>query len=158
MDEGSACAHSRYAEAPAPGNGRQKSRCPAPGLGTLPQYGDSNTSVRPSPIRCHLPFPVRRGLLAGWSLYGPGRAWSFVLPPGPATIAEVENHRALSFSQEALWFLTQLQPDSPFYNMPLGYRLRGRLVVDALGRALADVITRHAVLRSNLIERDGGPV
>jgi amino acid adenylation domain-containing protein/FkbM family methyltransferase len=69
----------------------------------------------------------------------------------------VKNQRALSFSQEALWFLTTLQPDSSFYSMLSGYRLRGALAVDSLERALADVTTQHAILRSNVVEHDGRP-
>ncbi|WP_236792414.1 non-ribosomal peptide synthetase [Amycolatopsis sp. GM8] len=63
----------------------------------------------------------------------------------------------MSSSQEALWFLTVLEPDSPFYNMPSGYLLRGELSVDALVRALADVTRRHAVLRSRIVDWDGEP-
>lgn len=69
----------------------------------------------------------------------------------------MENRRVLSSSQEALWFLTALEPGSPFYNMPSGYRLRGELSVAALERALADVTTRHAVLRSRIVDRGGEP-
>jgi amino acid adenylation domain-containing protein/FkbM family methyltransferase len=69
----------------------------------------------------------------------------------------VENHRGLSPSQEALWFLAVLEPGSPFYNMQTGYRLRGDLSVPALEHALADVAARHAVLRSRVVDRGGEP-
>jgi hypothetical protein len=38
----------------------------------------------------------------------------------------------LSFSQERLWFLDQLEPNSPVYNIPLGLRIKGTLNVPML--------------------------
>jgi hypothetical protein len=55
----------------------------------------------------------------------------------------------LSFAQERLWFLDQLQPGNPAYNLFDGWRLRGSLDVDALVRAFHEVVRRHEVLRSN---------
>ena len=63
----------------------------------------------------------------------------------------------LSFSQEALWFLCQLEPGSPFYNLSRAYRLRGRLVRPALERAFLDLLEQHQVLRSRILDRDGRP-
>ncbi|HEX3529757.1 MAG TPA: non-ribosomal peptide synthase/polyketide synthase, partial [Thermoanaerobaculia bacterium] len=64
----------------------------------------------------------------------------------------------LSFAQSRLWFLQQLQPASPAYNMPLGLWLRGPLDAGALERALGEVVRRHAVLRSALVAAGGLPV
>jgi len=64
----------------------------------------------------------------------------------------------LSFAQSRLWFLQRLEPDSPAYNMPMGLWLRGPLDADALERALAEVVQRHEVLRTSLVEVDGAPV
>jgi amino acid adenylation domain-containing protein/non-ribosomal peptide synthase protein (TIGR01720 family) len=62
-----------------------------------------------------------------------------------------------SFAQQRLWFLAQLEPDSPFYNLPAGFRLRGTLEVDLLKAGLNQVIARHDALRTVFQETDGQP-
>ncbi len=54
----------------------------------------------------------------------------------------------LSFAQQRLWFLHQLDPDSPAYHVPLYYWLTGRLDQAALERSLNEIIRRHEVLRT----------
>ena len=61
----------------------------------------------------------------------------------------------LSFSQQRLWFLDQLEPDSALYHMPGGLRLRGALNVAALAGALNDLVARHEVLRTVFETRQG---
>jgi amino acid adenylation domain-containing protein len=62
-----------------------------------------------------------------------------------------------SLAQERLWFMQQLAPDSPFYNLPAGYRIRGPLDVPALRRALDLIVESQPELRTNLIDEAGRP-
>src|SRR5262249_5527045 len=65
-------------------------------------------------------------------------------------IARVPRHEPLplSFAQERLWFLSQLEPDDPTYAIPLAIRMEGALDVDALRRALAELVRRPEGLRT----------
>ncbi|BDB27750.1 amino acid adenylation domain-containing protein [Cupriavidus sp. P-10] len=69
-----------------------------------------------------------------------------------ATLPIVPDPRAaalpLSYAQQRLWFLQQLEPASTAYHMPGVYRLEGRLDADALRRAFAQIGARHEVLRT----------
>ncbi|GAA3583079.1 hypothetical protein GCM10022419_076040 [Nonomuraea rosea] len=64
----------------------------------------------------------------------------------------------LSFAQERLWFLQQLDPDDASYNMYLVLRLRGALDTVALLAALDAVVARHESLRTSFDDADGEPV
>lgn len=55
---------------------------------------------------------------------------------------------ALSFAQQRLWFLDQLVPGNPFYNLASAHRLSGPLDVRALERALSEIVARHEALRT----------
>jgi acyl transferase domain-containing protein len=63
----------------------------------------------------------------------------------------------LSFAQQRLFFLHQLAPDSPFYNVPVAVRVTGVFHVDALVRALDAIVGRHEILRTTLALEDGEP-
>ncbi len=64
----------------------------------------------------------------------------------------------LSFAQERLWFIAQLDPTSPAYNLPATLRLRGELDAAALARSLAELVRRHEALRTTFALVDGRPV
>ncbi len=63
----------------------------------------------------------------------------------------------LSFAQQRLWFLAQLEPDSWFYNLSFGIRLAGSLDVESLRASFDAVARRHAILRTVLSTIDGRP-
>ena len=63
----------------------------------------------------------------------------------------------LSFSQQRLWFLDQLEPDSAFYNVPYALRLHGDLNTDILHRVFAELIKRHEILRTTFSDEGGDP-
>src|SRR6185369_11637025 len=64
----------------------------------------------------------------------------------------------LSYGQQRLWFLDQLEPGNPVYNLPTGVRLRGALQLSALERSLNEIIRRHEALRTRFLTLDGEPV
>jgi amino acid adenylation domain-containing protein len=64
----------------------------------------------------------------------------------------------VSFAQQRLWFLDQLEPGGSAYIMAAALRITGRLNPDALRRALIEVARRHEVLRTRYPALDGAPV
>jgi amino acid adenylation domain-containing protein/thioester reductase-like protein len=63
----------------------------------------------------------------------------------------------LSFAQERLWFINQLEPGRVAYNIPLAVRLTGTLDVSVVESALKQIIERHESLRTVFPNRDGRP-
>ena len=64
----------------------------------------------------------------------------------------------LSFAQQRLWFLDQLEPGNPLYNTPGALRLTGRLDATALERALSEIVRRHETLRTTFRTVEENPV
>ena len=63
----------------------------------------------------------------------------------------------LSFAQEQLWFLQQLEPGGTAYNQTIALRLTGRLEHAVLERCLNEIIRRHEVLRTRIVAEEGRP-
>ncbi len=64
----------------------------------------------------------------------------------------------LSYAQQRLWFLDQLEPGSVLYNIPEKTRLRGSLDIAVLKATLNEVVRRHEILRTSFDMVDGRPV
>src|SRR3954471_21113276 len=77
---------------------------------------------------------------------------------GPAAARDPSAPRPLSFAQERLWFLDQLQPGTPVYNLPAPIRFPGRLDVAALGSAVNELVRRRESLRTTFPVERGKPV
>ena len=68
------------------------------------------------------------------------------------------NYFPLSFAQQRLWFLDQLQPGNTAYNLFLPIRLTGVLNVDVLEQSFKELIRRHEALRTTFTTVNGQPV
>ncbi|WP_437646498.1 amino acid adenylation domain-containing protein [Sorangium sp. So ce362] len=80
-------------------------------------------------------------------------------PPAPPLLAAPRSGPPpLSFAQERLWFLSELEETAASYNVPAAVRLLGPLDVARLERSFAAVVRRHESLRATFEERDGRAV
>jgi amino acid adenylation domain-containing protein len=107
------------------------------------------------PVRCLFETPTIAGLANSIDkvrLQGGG----LQTPPLLPTV----RHTALplSFAQQRLWFLDQLELGSATYNIPAAVRLMGALNIDALEHSISEVIRRHEALRTTFSVVDGRPV
>ncbi|WP_273826188.1 non-ribosomal peptide synthetase [Pseudomonas asplenii] len=75
----------------------------------------------------------------------------------PITRIERGVAQTLSFAQQRLWFLAQMEGGSAAYHMPLNLKLRGPLQVPALERSLNQLVARHEALRTRFISVEGEP-
>ncbi|HKV11774.1 MAG TPA: non-ribosomal peptide synthase/polyketide synthase, partial [Thermoanaerobaculia bacterium] len=106
------------------------------------------------PVRALFEEPTLRGLARRIEAQEPAAA-----RPAAPPLARVERHGRLplSFAQERLWFLEQLEPGSAFYNIPLASRLTGPLDVGALRQGIAELVDRHESLRTTFGDEQGRP-
>jgi amino acid adenylation domain-containing protein len=106
------------------------------------------------PLRRLFEFPTLGGLAERVADICSG-----IRPPAPE-IFPVPRDRELplSFAQERLWFLNQLEPENPFYNMPTILRLSGPFDVAAVQRVINEIVRRHEVLRTRFVSTNGKPV
>ena len=75
----------------------------------------------------------------------------------PITRVDRTGELPLSFAQERLWFLHQMDPESSAYHLFTGLRLHGPLNVAALERTLHEIVERHEILRTTFEVVDGRP-
>jgi amino acid adenylation domain-containing protein/FkbM family methyltransferase len=76
----------------------------------------------------------------------------------PLKAVERSGQLPLSYAQQRLWFLDQLQPGSVLYNLPVAVRLNGELDLVALEQTLTEIVRRHEVLRTSFPEQRGKPL
>ncbi|WP_159397042.1 amino acid adenylation domain-containing protein [Sorangium cellulosum] len=69
----------------------------------------------------------------------------------PIVVLPRDRPLALSFGQQRLWFIHQLEPDATMYNNSLAFRATGPLDLDAFDRTLAAVVARHEGLRTRFV-------
>ncbi|MGB2784616.1 amino acid adenylation domain-containing protein [Psychrobacter sp.] len=67
------------------------------------------------------------------------------------------NITPLSFAQERLWFISHLKPDSPLYNVPIAFILRGSLNKQVFALAFYEVLATHEVFRTTISTRRTQP-
>jgi len=75
----------------------------------------------------------------------------------PIKRASRQGELPLSFAQQRLWFLDQLQPGNPAYNIPAAVRLKGALNVAVLEQTFQEIIKRHEALRTTFKSVEGRP-
>jgi hypothetical protein len=78
--------------------------------------------------------------------------------PPPIPRRTSEESAPLSFAQERLWFLEQLESGSAIYNICRASRLTGQLNIAALESSLSEIVRRHEILRSQIRVIDGRPM
>lgn len=113
----------------------------------------------PSPISTN-PIPsnisaARRSLL---EKYLRGEVAKQTVSPRKITPRNPSAKPELSFAQERLWFLDQLNPDSAVYNVPLAVKLSGPIVASTLAKSVNEIVRRHEVLRTTFATVDGQPI
>ncbi len=79
-------------------------------------------------------------------------------PGAPDANAEQVYVFPVTFAQQRLWFLDQLQPDSASYNVAWSIQIKGQLEVQALERSLSEIVRRHEILRTVFAEEHGEAV
>jgi amino acid adenylation domain-containing protein len=80
------------------------------------------------------------------------------VPTPPSLLSSIrEGPLPLSFAQERLWFLQQLEPESEAYVEPNAVRLFGHMNVEALEQSLNQIVQRHEILRTTFVSMQGIP-
>ncbi|MGD2115490.1 MAG: amino acid adenylation domain-containing protein, partial [Acidobacteriota bacterium] len=105
-----------------------------------------------APTVAHLAARVEAAVRAGAGLVAPPLR-PMDRPPDRSDAGPLP----LSFAQQRLWFIDQLDPGSPVYNIPVAVRLDGPLRVAVLARSLGEVVRRHEALRTVFTAEQGEP-
>ncbi|MFL6261088.1 MAG: amino acid adenylation domain-containing protein [Thermoanaerobaculia bacterium] len=103
-------------------------------------------SLFDAPVLGRLAAEIERAVRAGEGLEAP-----------PIVPVPRDQELPLSFAQQRLWFLQQLEPESAAYNVPVFQRLSGPLETVALRRVLSEMVRRHEILRTLFPAADGQP-
>ncbi|GMU10103.1 non-ribosomal peptide synthetase/type I polyketide synthase [Corallococcus caeni] len=103
------------------------------------------------PVRALFEAPTVAALAA--RIDSAARTQAPVLRPVPR-----DGDLPLSFAQQRLWFIDQLQPLSVAYHMPTFVRLVGPLDEAALQRAMDELVRRHEALRTTFVQHEGQPL
>jgi amino acid adenylation domain-containing protein len=107
------------------------------------------------PLRALFDTPTVAGLAAQIEVLRMAEA-----APQRAPLGRADRSRPLplSFAQQRLWFLDQLDPGNPAYNIPATMTLPGQLAVAALAAALRELVLRHEALRTTFRQEGTEPV
>jgi amino acid adenylation domain-containing protein len=109
------------------------------------------------PLRAFFEEPTLAGLAAQVEKVR-GRAGGLPeLPPLARIAHDPATPLSLSFAQQRLWFIQQLEPRSVLYNLPAALRLSGPVRVEALAGALREIVRRHESLRTTFEAAQGVP-
>ena len=106
------------------------------------------------PLRALFEFPTVAGLA---EQIRAARSNEHALLSRPIRPVARDKALPLSFAQQRLWFIDQLVPGNPFYNLPAAVRLEGPLDIEALERSFNEILRRHEVLRTRFIDVGGEP-
>jgi amino acid adenylation domain-containing protein len=87
-----------------------------------------------------------------------GRRFEDASAPPQVVRVEAGGHSPLTFAQERVWLIQELNPDSVAYNFEASFHFRGELETGLLERCLQELVERHEVLRTTFPVVDGRPV
>ncbi|HLZ60960.1 MAG TPA: condensation domain-containing protein, partial [Ktedonosporobacter sp.] len=110
---------------------------------------------RELPLRSLFEIPTVAGM-ASYILEQVRQGNKDIQPP-PSLKRESRSNLPLSFAQQRLWFLDQLEPDSSLYNIRTMLSLQGSLNLVAFTRSLQEIVRRHEVLRTTFTVVDDAP-
>jgi len=107
------------------------------------------------PLRTLFTLPTVAGLAQ--TIEGMLQTTSALVVPRIDSVSTEIEFLPLSWSQERLWFLDQLEGPNAIYNMPIALKISGNLNITALEAALTGIIQRHAILRTTFTTVNGVP-